>query len=202
MAFCHQARILLRLISLSVSRISRPVETNLIFKKHTHRYKDFRISNIGKRNQSKDSAKNLENAHSGKSILKCPMPACESLFIDITGPFSSSLFQLLVEESKRQTNWLNECQTLLLVQTLLCFQGLQVKFIVSSILPLIPQPQDCSLLFKIERSKLEPCVGQDTTHRINQSSELYTDEFSDIGTKYFQLVILLKNADTRSPPNP
>lgn len=71
MIFCHQAKILLRLITLNANGIKKtnttPVEANLIFEKHTHRYKDFRISNVGKRNQTKDSAKHLRMLILGKA---------------------------------------------------------------------------------------------------------------------------------------
>lgn len=51
-----------------------PVETNLTFEKYTHRYKDLRISDIEKRNQ-RAVQKPSENAHPGKSLLKCLRPA-------------------------------------------------------------------------------------------------------------------------------
>lgn len=60
-----------------------PIETNLTLEKYTHRYKDLRISDIGKRNQ-RAVQKQSENAHPGKSLLKC-LRQLKRAYVDIAG---------------------------------------------------------------------------------------------------------------------
>lgn len=154
--FLHQVRIVVILLNANGIKKTNatPIETNPTLEKYTHRYKDLRISDIGKRNQ-RAVQKKSEETHPGKSLLKCLgiRAAWESL---CRHRWPCSSFVLATEtKTERLAKWVLE-PTFSFHSPFLGPSGQTHSL---SILPWTPQLQNCSLLFKIERSEWELWVG-------------------------------------------